>query len=73
MFVHTLAYDHTFEDGNGRAARALFCWYVRTRGSWLVESLTVTQILAHAPAKSTRDCLRVAALGDDRRSRHIRA
>ncbi len=27
-----LAYDHPFEDGNGRTARALFYWYMRTRG-----------------------------------------
>ncbi len=46
-----LAYDHPFEDGNGRTARALFYWYMRTRGYWLVEYLTVSRILANAPAK----------------------
>jgi Fic family protein len=46
-----LAYDHPFEDGNGRTARALFYWYMRTRGYWLVEYLTVSRILADAPAK----------------------
>ena len=46
-----LAYDHPFEDGNGRTARALFYWYMRTRGYWLVEYLSVSRILADAPAK----------------------
>jgi Fic family protein len=49
-----LAYDHPFEDGNGRTARALFYWYMRTRGYWLVEYLTVSRILANAPAKYSR-------------------
>jgi len=52
-----LAYDHPFEDGNGRTARALFYWYMRTRGYWLVEYLTVSSILAHAPAKYGRSFL----------------
>jgi Fic family protein len=46
-----LAYDHPFEDGNGRTARALFYWHMRTRGYWLVEYLTVSRILANAPTK----------------------
>lgn len=46
-----LAYDHPFEDGNGRTARALFYWYMRTRGYWLVEYLSISRILADAPAK----------------------
>lgn len=46
-----LAYDHPFEDGNGRTARALFYWYMRARGYWLVEYLSISRILADAPAK----------------------
>jgi Fic family protein len=49
-----LAYDHPFEDGNGRTARALFYWYMRTRGYWLVEYLSVSNILREAPAQYTR-------------------
>ncbi len=49
-----LAYDHPFEDGNGRTARALFYWYMRTHGYWLVEYLSISRILRHAPAKYTR-------------------
>jgi Fic family protein len=46
-----LAYDHPFADGNGRTARALFYWYMRTRGYWLVEYLSISRILADAPAQ----------------------
>jgi Fic family protein len=49
-----LGYDHPFEDGNGRTARALFYWYMRTRGYWLVEYLSISRILRHAPGKYTR-------------------
>ena len=52
-----LAYDHPFEDGNGRTARALFYWYMRTRGYWLVEYLSVSRILADAPSKYARSFL----------------
>jgi Fic family protein len=52
-----LAYDHPFEDGNGRTARALFYWYMRTYGYWLVEYLSISRILRHAPSKYTRSFL----------------
>lgn len=59
-----LAYDHPFEDGNGRTARALFYWYMRTRGYWLVEYLSISRILANAPAKYGRAFLHTET--DDR-------
>jgi Fic family protein len=46
-----LAYDHPFEDGNGRTARALFYWYMRKRRYWLVEYLSISRILRNAPAR----------------------
>jgi Fic family protein len=49
-----LAYDHPFEDGNGRTARALFYWYMRTRGYWLVEYLSISRILREAPPQYAR-------------------
>jgi Fic family protein len=49
-----LAYDHPFQDGNGRTARALFYWYMRTHGYWLVEYLSISRILRKAPAQYTR-------------------
>jgi Fic family protein len=52
-----LAYDHPFEDGNGRTARALFYWYMKTRRYWLVEYLSISEILRKAPAQYTRSFL----------------
>ncbi len=49
-----LAYDHPFEDGNGRTARALFYWYMRSHGYWLVDYLSISKILREAPSKYTR-------------------
>lgn len=49
-----LAYDHPFEDGNGRTARALFYWSMRTQGYWLTEYLSISTILRNAPAKYTK-------------------
>jgi Fic family protein len=49
-----LAYDHPFEDGNGRTARALFYWYMRARGYWLVEYLSISRILRRAPSQYSR-------------------
>lgn len=60
-----LAYDHPFEDGNGRTARALFYWYMRTRGYWLVEYLTVSRILANAPTKYAKAFLQTETDGLD--------
>jgi Fic family protein len=52
-----LAYDHPFEDGNGRTARALFYWFMRARGYWLVEYLSISRILRKAPAQYGRSFL----------------
>jgi Fic family protein len=49
-----LAYDHPFEDGNGRTARILFFWLMRRRGYWLVEYLPISRILRQAPAQYGR-------------------
>ncbi len=46
-----LAYDHPFEDGNGRTARALFYWLMRVQGYWLTEYLSISRILREAPSK----------------------
>ena len=46
-----LAYDHPFEDGNGRTARAIFYWSMLRQGYWLAEYLTVSKILHRAPAQ----------------------
>lgn len=49
-----LAYDHPFEDGNGRTARILFFWSMRRQGYWLVEYLPISRILREAPAQYER-------------------
>lgn len=52
-----LAYDHPFEDGNGRTARLLFYWSMRKHGYWLTEYLSISRILRLAPAKYGRSFL----------------
>ncbi|HZK15849.1 MAG TPA: Fic family protein [Solirubrobacterales bacterium] len=55
ILVHFwLAYDHPFVDGNGRTARILFFWLMRSRGYWLVEYLPISRLLRDAPAQYTR-------------------
>lgn len=49
-----LAYDHPFEDGNGRTARILFFWLLQQRGYWLIEYLPISPIIRQAPAKYAR-------------------
>ena len=55
ILVHFwLAYDHPFEDGNGRTARALFYWAMLRNGYWLTEFLSISRILAKAPSRYAR-------------------
>jgi Fic family protein len=49
-----LAYDHPFEDGNGRTARALFYWSMLKQGYWTMEFISISRILKSAPARYTR-------------------
>jgi Fic family protein len=49
-----LAYDHPFEDGNGRTARILFFWLMQQRGYWLIEYLPISPIIRDAPSKYGR-------------------
>ncbi len=46
-----LAYDHPFEDGNGRTARAIFYWSMLKHGYWLTEFLSISTILNRAPGQ----------------------
>ncbi|MCH7574254.1 MAG: Fic family protein [Candidatus Marinimicrobia bacterium] len=52
-----LAYDHPFIDGNGRTARAIFYWYMARRGYWLMEYLSISNILMQSPAQYARSYL----------------
>ena len=49
-----LAYDHPFEDGNGRTARALFYWSMLRHGYWLADYLSISRLLRRAPAQYAR-------------------
>ena len=52
-----LAYDHPFEDGNGRTARALFYWSMMRQGYWTMEFISISRILKKAPAQYNRSYL----------------
>jgi Fic family protein len=49
-----LAYDHPFEDGNGRTARALFYRQMLASGYWLFEYVTISRLLVKAPMSYAR-------------------
>lgn len=49
-----LAYDHTFCDGNGRTARALFYWAMAREGYWLTEFISISRIIKQSPAQYGR-------------------
>lgn len=52
LTIHFMVgYDHYFEDGNGRTARALFYWSMLRQGFWVTEYLTISRILKDAPSK----------------------
>lgn len=56
--VHFMfGYDHYFEDGNGRTARAAFYWVMLREGFWLTEFITVSKLLKAAPSKYARSYL----------------
>jgi Fic family protein len=52
-----MGFDHYFEDGNGRTARALFYWSMLREGFWLTEFLTISKILKEAPSQYARSFL----------------
>ncbi|HEY2479186.1 MAG TPA: Fic family protein [Solirubrobacterales bacterium] len=60
-----LAYDHPFEDGNGRTARILFFWLMHTRGYWLAEYLPISRLIRKAPARYERAFLETETDGGD--------
>ena len=60
-----LAYDHPFEDGNGRTARALFYWAMLHHGYWLVEYLSISRLIRRAPAQYARAVLFTETDGND--------
>lgn len=44
--IHFLiGFIHPFVDGNGRTARALFYWYLLSKGYWLTEYLSISRLI----------------------------
>ena len=60
-----LAYDHPFEDGNGRTARALFYWSMLKQGYWTIEFISISRILKLAPAQYTKAYLHTESDDND--------
>lgn len=55
IILHFLiGYIHPFVDGNGRTARALFYWFLLSKGYWLVEYMSISKIIIRAPAQYAR-------------------
>ncbi|MBN2499041.1 MAG: Fic family protein [Deltaproteobacteria bacterium] len=49
-----IGYDHPFVDGNGRTARAVFYWSMLRAGYWLMEFISISQIINRARARYER-------------------
>ena len=60
-----MGYDHPFEDGNGRTARALFYWSMESQGYWVTEYLSISRILREAPSQYSRAYLYTETDGFD--------
>ena len=60
-----LAYEHPFEDGNGRTARALFYWSMLRHDYWLFEFISISRRLVEAPARYARAFLHTGTDGND--------
>lgn len=55
IILHFLiGYIHPFADGNGRTARAIFYWYLVSKGYWLVEYMSISKVILDAPAQYSR-------------------
>lgn len=60
-----LAYDHPFEDGNGRTSRILFFWAMQSQDYWLAEYLPISRFIRNAPAKYARAFVETETDGGD--------
>lgn len=49
-----IGFLHPYVDGNGRTARAVFYWYMLSRGYWLVEFLSISEFILKGRAKYDR-------------------
>jgi len=49
-----LAYDHPFEDGNGRTSRALFYWFAARQDYDLISFASISRVLKEEPGQYKR-------------------
>ncbi|HEY4649776.1 MAG TPA: Fic family protein [Pontibacter sp.] len=49
-----IGFIHPFTDGNGRTARALFYWYLLSKGYWLTEYLSISRLIIRSKAQYAR-------------------
>ncbi|MHB9053528.1 MAG: Fic family protein [Thermoleophilia bacterium] len=49
-----LGFLHPYVDGNGRTARAVFYWYMLSRGYWLFEFLSISEFILKGRAQYDR-------------------
>ena len=54
MLHFFIGYIHPFFDGNGRAARTVFYWYLIKKGYWLTEYMSVSRIILKAKSQYAR-------------------
>lgn len=55
VILHFLiGYIHPFVDGNGRTARAIFYWFLISRGYWLLEYVSISKTIVEAPTQYAR-------------------
>lgn len=55
IILHFLiGYIHPFADGNGRTARAIFYWYLVSKGYWIVEYMSISKVILDDPAQYSR-------------------
>lgn len=58
IILHFLiGYIHPFFDGNGRTARAIFYWFLISKGYWLIEYLSISRIILRSRAQYAKSYL----------------
>lgn len=60
-----IGYDHPFTDGNGRTARAIFYWYLLSKGYVLFEYLPISRYFLQGPSQYMRAYLYTEEDGND--------
>lgn len=60
-----IGYDHPFADGNGRTARAIFYWYLLSKGYVLFEYLPISRYFLRGPSQYMRAYLYSEEDGND--------